>query len=64
MRALTHDYEHDGNVEVEIVSGPNAGGLCRVRLEHGSEVVRHVKRLFPVDEEAKERLGKDSKGIM
>jgi len=57
MRARTFGLDEDERLEVEILSPPSATGLVKVRCE-GKVFVRHKNRLDPMDEEAKEILGR------
>ncbi len=58
MAALATTFDGDGEtIEVEIISAPNAVGLCKA-LHNGSKIVRHKDRLSAVNDEARSLLGK------
>lgn len=56
MKATTYYLDKDC-VEVTI-EGEYSNGLVKARLEDCTPVVRHKDRLTPIDEEAKQFLGK------
>ncbi len=53
MRASTFGFDVDETIEVEILTGPSSTGLCKV-ADSTRTYVRHIDRLTPLDDEARE----------
>ncbi len=53
MKATTFGFEVDETITVEILSGPSATGLCKV-ADANRTYVRHIDRLDPIDDDARE----------
>jgi hypothetical protein len=56
MKALTFGVDDEGNIEVEILSGPTSTGLFIV-TDGKRKMARHRDRLLPLDDEAKGVIG-------
>jgi len=48
--------DQDSQIEGELARGPTSTGLCVVKLDDGSRVVRHRTGLTPLDDEARAAL--------
>jgi len=48
--------DQDSQVEGEMTRGPSSTGLCIVKLDDGSRVVRHRSGLTPLDDAARAAL--------
>jgi uncharacterized NAD-dependent epimerase/dehydratase family protein len=59
-RARTFGVDDEGQVEVEILSGPSPTGLFVVH-DGTRKLARHRDRLSPLDDEAREMLKKEER---
>jgi hypothetical protein len=57
MKALTFGVDVEGDIEVEILSGPSPTGLFIV-TDGKRKMARHRDRLMPLDKEAEGVIGK------
>ncbi len=61
-QALATTFYDDETMTVEIMTPPSSTGLCRVRMNDGAgsymTIARHVDRLTPINDAAKELLKK------
>lgn len=53
MKAITFGVDTEGNIEVEILSGPSPTGLFVV-TDGKRKMARHRDRMEPLDDEARE----------
>lgn len=57
MKALaTTFHDEDGSVEVEVLGPPSSTGLVRVKAPDGAVYARHVDRVHPTNDEARQLL--------
>jgi hypothetical protein len=56
MKALTFGVDVEGDIEVEILSGPSPTGLFIV-TDGKRKMARHRDRLMPLDKEAEGVIG-------